>query len=109
MATNDKTPPNHGSVDAANEIEGITLVPEQSREYCNRRQFLDYREHRERFVRWLLNLGILETLSFWPAMAIGAGASLAANGVFDTGIVTALLKLLKLLPDDNRKRASVNN
>jgi integrase len=78
MATNDKTPPNHDSVDGTNEVEGITLVPEQSREYCNRRQFLDYREHRERFVRWLLNLGKD------PEHAEGYAHSTARRRAYDT-------------------------
>lgn len=57
VATNDKTPPNHGAPDESNTIEGVTLVPHQSRQYCNQRQFIDYQEHRERFIRWLRNLG----------------------------------------------------
>lgn len=57
MATNNKTPPDHDTVDESNEIEGITLVPEESRRFCNQRQQIDYREHREPFIRWMLNLG----------------------------------------------------
>ena len=41
----------------------------------------------------LLNLGFLAELSIWTAMLYGVGASLAANGVFDTGIITAIFGL----------------
>ena len=39
---------------------------------------------------WLLGLGFLDGLSLWTALLYGVGACLAANGVFDTGVVTAL-------------------
>jgi len=42
---------------------------------------------------WILHLGFLNGLSFWLALLYGAGACLAANGVFDTGIVTAIFGL----------------
>jgi hypothetical protein len=45
---------------------------------------------------WLLNLGFLDGLSIWMALLYGAGASLAANGIFDTGLITAIFKLFGL-------------
>ena len=42
---------------------------------------------------WLLHLGFLDGLSFWIALLYGAGACLAANGIFDTGIITAIFGL----------------
>jgi hypothetical protein len=44
---------------------------------------------------WALDLGFLSGLSIWLTLLYGAGASLAANGVFDAGIVTALFDLIK--------------
>ena len=43
---------------------------------------------------WALNLGFLAGLSIWLAILYGIGASLAANGVYDTGLITAIFKLL---------------
>jgi hypothetical protein len=42
---------------------------------------------------WLLHLGFLDGLSFWIALLYGAGACLAANGIFDTGLISALFGL----------------
>jgi hypothetical protein len=42
---------------------------------------------------WLLHLGFLNGLSFWLALLYGIGASLAANGIFDTGLITAIFSL----------------
>ena len=42
---------------------------------------------------WLLNFGFLDGLCFWLALLYGFGASLAANGVFTTGIVQAIFGL----------------
>ena len=44
-------------------------------------------------VGWLLHFGFLDGLSFWIALLYGAGASLAANGIFDTGIIQAIFGL----------------
>jgi len=44
---------------------------------------------------WLLHLGFLNGLSFWVALLYGAGVCLAANGVFDTGLVTAIFGLFE--------------
>jgi site-specific recombinase XerD len=55
--SNAKEPPDHDAVAPENELNGITLVPEQSRQYCNQRQLVDYRQHRETFIKWLLTLG----------------------------------------------------
>lgn len=44
---------------------------------------------------WFLDLGFLSGLSAWLALLYGAGASLAANGVFDTQIITAIFSLFK--------------
>jgi hypothetical protein len=42
---------------------------------------------------WLLHLGFLDGLSIWLALLYAFGACLAANGVFDTGLITALFGL----------------
>jgi len=42
---------------------------------------------------WLLHLGFLDGIPIWQALLYGAGASLAANGIFDTGIITAIFGL----------------
>jgi hypothetical protein len=44
---------------------------------------------------WWLGLGFLSDMSLWMALLYGLGASLAANGVFDTDIITALFDLLR--------------
>lgn len=46
-------------------------------------------------IGWLLHLGFLDGISIWLALLYGAGASLAANGVFDTGIITAIFSLFE--------------
>lgn len=38
-------------------VEDIVVVPEKSREYLNERQLLDYRNHREKLLEWVLNIG----------------------------------------------------
>jgi len=38
-------------------IDGISLVPQPSRDRLNERQIIDYRNHRKEMVKWLLNLG----------------------------------------------------
>lgn len=43
---------------------------------------------------WLLHLGFLDGMNIWAALLYGAGACLAANGVFDTGLITALFDAL---------------
>ncbi len=48
------------------------------------------------FLAWVLNLGMFENVFWWQSLAIGLGASLVANGVFDTGLITWILKLLKI-------------
>ena len=44
---------------------------------------------------WMLNLGFLDGLSIWLALLYGLGACLAANGVFDTGLIVALFGLFE--------------
>lgn len=45
-------------------------------------------------IGWKLQLGFLTGLT-WPiALAYGIGASLAANGIFDTGLLTWIIGLL---------------
>lgn len=39
------------------QIDGIVVIPEKSEKRLNQRQLIDYRDHRERLIRWLLNLG----------------------------------------------------
>jgi hypothetical protein len=38
-------------------VEGIVLMPEPSRESLNDHQLVDYRDHRQKFVKWALNMG----------------------------------------------------
>lgn len=49
---------------------------------------------------WLLHLGFLDGLSIWLALLYGAGACLAANGLFDTGIITAIFGLFIKKPQE---------
>ncbi|MDR1381767.1 MAG: hypothetical protein LBJ47_09870 [Tannerella sp.] len=53
---------------------------------------------------WLLNLGFLSGLSIWMALLYGLGASLAANGVFDTHIITALFDLFTSKNSDGNEK-----
>jgi len=46
---------------------------------------------------WWLNLGFLEGLLWWNALVIGFFASLAANGIYDTGFYEWLLKQIGIL------------
>ncbi len=43
--------------DLTTEVKGISLITEQAREVLNQRQLIDYRDHREKLIRWMLNLG----------------------------------------------------
>ncbi|MCG8310738.1 MAG: hypothetical protein MI975_25335 [Cytophagales bacterium] len=46
-------------------------------------------------LAWILKLGFFaDILEWWQALIIGAGASLAANGVFDTGLITWIFSLV---------------
>lgn len=38
-------------------VEGIVLMPEPSRESLDEHQLVDYRDHRQKFVKWALNVG----------------------------------------------------
>ena len=49
------------------------------------------------FAGWGLGLGMFAGMNWWHVLVIGVGASLAANGVFDTGLITSILKALKIL------------
>jgi len=46
---------------------------------------------------WWLNLGFLEGLLWWNALVIGFFASLAANGIYDTGFYEWFLKQIGIL------------
>lgn len=46
-------------------------------------------------VGWWFHLGFLDGLSIWMALLYGTGACLAANGIFDTGIITAIFSLFE--------------
>ena len=48
-------------------------------------------------VGYFLHLGIFIELLWYQAIVVGFAASLAANGVFDTGIVEWILRMLGLL------------
>ncbi len=46
-------------------------------------------------LAWVFNLGFFaEIVIWWEALAVGIGASLVANGIFDTGLITWLLSLV---------------
>ena len=46
-------------------------------------------------LAWVLNLGFFAELTlWWEALAVGVGASLVANGVFDTGLITWVLSIV---------------
>lgn len=49
------------------------------------------------FAAWALHLGMFDNVFWWQSLAIGLGASLVANGVFDTGVITWILRLLKII------------
>ena len=40
---------------------------------------------------WAFNFGFLAGMEWWVMLLYGAGASLSANGVFDTGLITKIL------------------
>jgi hypothetical protein len=44
-------------------------------------------------LAWKLNLGFLAGLEWYVVLLYGLGASLAANGVFDTGLITGIIGL----------------
>jgi hypothetical protein len=44
---------------------------------------------------WAFHLGFLNELNIWLALLYGAGACLAANGVFDTGLISAIFSLFR--------------
>lgn len=46
------------------------------------------------FIAWWLNIGIFAGLVWWQVLAVGVGASLAANGVADTGIIRTILSFI---------------
>jgi len=41
-----------------------------------------------------LNLGVFGEFNIWQTLVTGFGAALATNGVFDSGLVVAILKLI---------------
>lgn len=46
-------------------------------------------------LAWFLKLGFFaDIMQWWQALAVGFGASLVSNGIFDTGIITWLLSLI---------------
>lgn len=45
------------NADTVEKIQGINLVPEPTKPYLNKRQLVDYRDHREKLIKWCLNLG----------------------------------------------------
>ncbi len=42
---------------------------------------------------WMFHLGFVAGLEWYIALLYGLGASLAANGIFDTGLISWILKL----------------
>lgn len=62
MAVEDSSPRfSVQSAETSNVVEAergrITIVPEPTQERLNDKQHVDYRNHRERWIKWLLNLG----------------------------------------------------
>lgn len=47
-------------------------------------------------IAFVLNLGIFEPLNWWQTGIVGFGATLAANGVYSTGLITWLFGLFKI-------------
>lgn len=47
-------------------------------------------------IGWYFNLGFLSGVTWQLALLYGVGASLVANGVFDTGIVTWIFNLFSI-------------
>ena len=46
-------------------------------------------------LAWFLNIGFFaELVLWWEALAVGIGASLVANGIFDTGLITWILSIV---------------
>lgn len=45
-------------------------------------------------LAWWLGIGFLEGVLWWVALIYGLAASLAANGVFDTGLIEWLIGLI---------------
>ena len=43
---------------------------------------------------WWLGLGFLATLLWWQALVVGLFASMAANGLWDTGLYEAVLRAM---------------
>lgn len=50
----------------------------------------------------LLNLGMFTEFELWQSLLIGVGASLAANGVADTGLIKGILLLVGINVDKNK-------
>lgn len=46
-------------------------------------------------IGWAFHLGFLNDLEWWMALLYGLGASLAANGIFDTGFIEWFIGLFK--------------
>ena len=43
--------------DRRDNIDGIVLVTEDAEHILNQRQLVDYRQHREKLIKWMFNLG----------------------------------------------------
>ncbi|PSP42725.1 integrase [Halobacteriales archaeon QH_6_64_20] len=43
--------------DRRDNIDGIVLVTEDAEHFLNQRQLADYKKHREKLIKWMLNLG----------------------------------------------------
>ena len=46
-----------GSSEGTRKVDGITVVPRPTRERLGERELTDYIEYREKFIKWVLNLG----------------------------------------------------
>jgi hypothetical protein len=46
------------------------------------------------FAGYYFNIGIFEPFLWWQSLLFGIGASLAANGLFDTKLITTILNAI---------------
>lgn len=55
-------------------------------------------------LAWVLNLGMFAGLEYWGMLALGFAGSLCANGVFDTGVIEWILRLLHIYSPPEKKK-----
>lgn len=55
-------------------------------------------------LAWVLNLGMFAGLEYWGMLALGFAGSLCANGVFDTGVIEWILRLLHIYSPPEKEK-----